>query len=97
MIATKGPPPCIDAGHLIIRGTVGELWGTKEHRDRALADATARDLNCGAAELLRCTAFQTACEKLVPLKRTVFLHFAAPAEAAASGCRAMLDHAVHAV
>ena len=40
---------------------------------------------------------KTVCKKLFPLKREVVLQFAAPAGAAASGCRAMLAHAVHVV
>ena len=35
-----------DGGYQVtaVRGTVGGLWGTKEHRARALADAWSRDL-----------------------------------------------------
>ncbi len=47
----------------------------KEHTVRAPADAAPRDLNCGAAELLRCTALKTVCQKLKPFKRSMFLEF----------------------
>ena len=68
---------------------------------KAPPDAPGRDadgplLQWRKLEDARFSPLKTACKKLVPLKRTRVLNFAAPAGAAASGCRAMLAHAVHA-
>ena len=44
--------------------------GRRNTSFRAFADAWSRDLNCGAAEQLRGTAFQVSCKKLAPFKRS---------------------------
>ena len=69
----------------------------KVHPDRALADATSRDLASSTTAAGRRATVKTVCKKLISVRRKMYLHFAAPSGAAASRRRAKLDHAFHVV
>ena len=78
-----------------VRGVVGELWGTKEHRARAPADDAPRLLQLRKVEALNFSQLKTACEKLFPVPRSMFLRFQHLAEPGERGRRAKQMQAPH--
>jgi hypothetical protein len=62
----------------LVRGAVRELWRTKEHRVRALADGWSRDLRLRKVDGLNFSQSKIPSEKLAPFKKSVFLQFTDP-------------------
>ena len=80
-----------------IKGTVGGPWAMKVPPDAPGRDAVPRLLDGDRLTARESVPVETACKKLFSVKSSMYLRFAAPAGAAASGRRAMLTHGVNVV